>query len=246
MDVYKALKDLSAKDGVLIAAIPFVATLNAFVFEAGYLRFFGVPYFFIELNITHVITSSFVLIFTMSILFLCVAKTMEIYTTNKNKLAQNILLGFLASLPLNLIFTAATMVNPSSQAFKRLFVFCICTFLQACLITTDNVKKHSSSNILGTQRSKISQMLSNLVMPVLSLLVIFSASYALGFQSANKNMYWFDLQSPNMLFVGNYGDNFVFKRVDLDKKVLSNELLISNADNLHLVKTEFDFSELEK
>lgn len=235
-------------EGFVLATIPFIGSLVAFVFEAGYLSFYGVPWTFIQLDFTRVVWASGYVVFMLLPYLMAFSFLVKLLTAS-----HPIFRIFLVVLIPPLLIGALLALSPFAihqwwwvpillwgllaiQFFLLPFIF-----KKDGGSYLDRVKADLRDFSNPKSPSPLSDSIDNKVLPTVSLMFVLAlVTFIIGKNFAkNEAEHWVLSDRPDMLMVRNYGDTVLLKRVSLSTRELTNTLEIvkvSDSKNLDLKK----------
>lgn len=218
------------EEKVLFALIPFVGSLVAFLFEAGFLSFFDVPVTFLQLDFARIVTASGYVTIAIAGLLMLISFAAEI-----GKGRHPILKVISKALIPVIFFGAFFVLFSTDQAVWMLLVGFMCFIILLELLPP--IFQRSSSNkywdrvaIAVNSKSEDSKDGGKLDKIVTSIGFLGFASmyvFLLGVHCAQeKTRYWVLNDQKELLLVANYGDTLILKKFDPAKKELANYLEI--------------------
>lgn len=105
--------DISFGKALVVASVPFVGYLFSYNFESGYIEYFNVPSYFIELSLTHIViattvlASSLIILFTLLNGFFPILKALYVNSKFSRYILRAIILTSLSAFPL---FSSKTQI----------------------------------------------------------------------------------------------------------------------------------------
>jgi len=225
-------------EAILIAALPFLGWVAAFIFETGYLSFFDISWSFIDIGISHILTAIIaLLIFAVAIapFVSYVAAAFLASRRAKTALLLSVPLGSLVFLILNayrgeriwnLLLTAASI-------FGAILFLAILfeVFRQKAAPASKSLQVIDSvANEATAVMKKNDVILAAFLNPAFCVAAIcFFISFTGYVFAALTTAETLVLESkPDYVFVRKYGDTYLFKQFDIPT--------LSLAGGLHIVK----------
>lgn len=220
-------------EGVFLAIFPFVGYYMAFVFEVGWLDFYGVPYDLIRIDIPQLIFSS------ISFAFLCVLlnvvfDAMVVLFALGGVFAQALTMPLVCS-----VFLGGVMLMVPGHSEKWYVLFLFFAFFSVARLLAPFCNKKYNGSYMETIRAEVSeeevQSIArrnnyNFFNLKLILAVLFFGSFtvfSLGrWWAENKVNYYVVDDDFSSVMVANYGDIFIFKKIDLTLKKIGDGVIV--------------------
>lgn len=226
--------------GITLTLIPIVGLIIAYVFEVGYLSYYGVPHYLIKLDINQIFVGVFLTILFISLVIISIAYIAHL-TTSPSFWTR----VFSSALQYCFLIFLLMLLVPNKDInkyllFSILFTLNIgaCYFEEKQNLKKTIVEKEDKSSSLENKETnnldseyqlqdkffkKISASLKTFVFTLVLLLLII---HQLGYRIAeSKAMHWVTSDDNKTFLVAMYGDMAIFKKVD-DSNVLLDDVII--------------------
>ncbi|HCE6866806.1 TPA: hypothetical protein NHP29_003399 [Pseudomonas aeruginosa] len=214
----KSIGDFISSESTLIAIIPFMGAYIAFVFEAGYASFFGVPIVLIQVDLVKIIISSAGVLLAIY-LFLTVLGFIRTLVKGEHPIRRAFAFPLAATLVLSLFVIFSPIPYKIIIVASLFVVFCVSTFLPPLFKSADgkgyvqrledHIKRERSSS--GGAEGLFRNLTEFFAFFFVASLFIFKAGNAI---AGDKTLYYVLKESPGNVFVSNYGENMVFSVAD--------------------------------
>lgn len=212
-------------ESVVLAVIPFIGSLLALTFEAGYLSYFDVPVTFIQLDFVRIVTASaivalFSALYVLSFLFAAFV------VQGSNPLRRALALPLSIGLFLGPLFLLVPGPTERWWVLAGLMVFCVLTYLIPPLfrksggkyiqrLTEDLAKEATQRGKQKSERPVATAVGGKIFVPIGVLLFGTIAVFSMGRSAAEeKSLHWLTKDNPPWILVTNYGDTLVLKSFD--------------------------------
>ena len=239
----KLFSKLSGHEGLVLAAIPFIGTYLAFIFEAGYLSFYDIPTSFIKVDFTRII-SAIAIITSFSSFFYIAFIVLRIIAKGDHPIRKAVIEPLFYTLFFGIILY---FIPLSSDKWWWLLALSIILFILK-FIPPFFHKKYYSSYIETLskleEKSKPKEGSDNFTLKdIFGVLVLCTFIVFLygRFHASEKTQYWSLTDHPNMIIVEIYGEIVLIKDYDSITKQLGNNLEainISENPDLKLIKNK--------
>lgn len=242
------LPKLIQGEGFVLATIPFIGSLVAFIFEAGYLNFYDVPWTFIQLDFTRIVWASGYVVLVLIPYLMAVSFFVELLNASRPLLRIFIVL-LIAPFIVSALFLLSPLeirqwwwipVSIWALLATRFFLLPF-IFKEVGESYLDSVKADLADIANRKALSTFSESIDNKVLPMISLIFVFALiTFLIGKNFAKSQIeHWVLADRPNMLFVRSYGDTFLLKEISRLQGQLTNRLEIikvSDSKKIDLVK----------
>lgn len=235
-------------EGFVLATIPFIGSLVAFIFEAGYLNFYDVPWTFIQLDFTRVVWASGYVVLILIPYLMAFSFFVELLNAS-NPILRIFVVLLIPPLLVSVIFALSPLEIQQWWWIPSLLWALLATrfFLLPFIFKEggenylDRIKADLRITSNRKALSSISESIDNKVLPIISLIFVFALiTFLIGKNFAKSEVeHWVLADRPNMLLVRSYGDTLFLKKVLLPQGQLTNTLEIvkvSDSKNLDLIK----------
>lgn len=228
-------------EGIVLAIIPFVGSIVALTYEAGYLSFFDVPATFVQLDFVRIVTASAVVAFFF-VSYLVTLAFAGFVVQGRNPLRRAL------AQPLSAAFLLAPIIllapGPPGRwvVLAGLMVFSFLgylippifsrrrgtTYMQRLSADIDNEESARDG-----QRTKVTSATYNrIIFPSSVVFFVTFAVFSLGRNvAAEATTHWVTKESQPWLFVRSYGDTFILKSIDSSTTQIGSELRLLAPEN---------------
>lgn len=228
-------------EGVVLAIIPFIGSLVALTYEAGYLSFFDVPATFVQLDFVRIVTASAVVAFFVVAYF--IALVFAGFVVQGSNLLSHVL-----AFPLSVAFLLVPILlltpGPPGRwlVLAGLMVLSILGDLIPPLFSRHSgttymqrlsANLESESPVHNDHKTKDSSTtLNKIIFPISVLFFVTFAIFALGRNAAAEvTTHWVTKDDQAWLLVRSYGGVFILKSFDPATKQIGSELRLLSPDN---------------
>jgi hypothetical protein len=195
-------KWLSTFEGTLLALIPALAVLIAYLYQVGCYIFLSVPFELVELNTPKIIVSIIALVFFF---WFYGVVWVDNYSLAQPKKWYGLLLWHLF---INSIMTGFFWFRPRSRLSSNLVTLAICLVL----FTAGTLWLH---RLLSSRaRAKSASLLEYSAFVAYAIAIVFFVSVGAGISSEAKQTSRLALRSSNLIFVGTYNGQYILKQFD--------------------------------
>lgn len=226
------LKRITRSEGLILAAIPFIGTFVAFIFEYGYLAFYDVPISVIQLDFTRIVTAAAIIV--LSCANIAMAFTAIALVARGNHPIRKALISPLITA---LFFSVFIFFIPGSP--ERWWIVAAVLILHLLFeFIPPLFKAKSTGSYINALASQIREENKKSDTTKLSAKDYLSAFFfgsmfiiVVGLHHASvKTSYWTLSTHPDMVVIEIYGDTVVLKSYDpKTRKLGDNLVLISRA-----------------
>lgn len=219
------LKQKLSNESILLALVPLAATALSYVYEVGYLTFFGVPADVIEISIFRIISSTFAVGLVASCVWLVLSKVIAIFSTDYGP-AKRVAEWVLWLLVFLLLAWWALKVHWVVLAGSLIFPCLLLTIrgLQILFGRIGEKNANIADAIRGGEEAarRADQLAFPVIIPFLLLFFVFLLTAIVGFNYAKLNgTQWVLAENQQFVLVRRYGDVYIFKEFDNKSGVLS-------------------------
>lgn len=221
---------LVSSEGVLIVLIPFVGTYIAFLFEAGFAAYYGVPIALIQIDFVKIIVSSAV-VWIFVYLFFTLIEFARGVAGGSHPLRRALAFPLSATLVLSLFVVFTPLPHKLWIILSVFSFFCIVTYASPIFKKGDGEtyiqrlesqieKERKSAGNSGGKANNFAEFTSFLF--VVSFF-IFKSGLML---AEDKSRYYVMKDLPENVFVSNYGDVMVFAVSDKEYSRFTGEVVM--------------------
>ncbi|WP_180124939.1 hypothetical protein [Rhodoferax sp. BLA1] len=225
----------------MLALIPFLGSLLALTYEAGYLSFYDVPITLVQLDFVRIVRASAVVGF-FALLYLLSFVLVGLFVQGKHPVRRAFGLPFAQALLLVPIFlvipgpvtrwwvlaglmilsAAVNLVPPLFRGIPGT------TYTQR--LSSMLAKERVASDTYKQERPIAYAVNNRLLVPLGVLFFATLIVFAMGRNSASeKTVHWLTKEQPRWLLVANYGDTLVLRSYDVTTRQVGPELRLAKA-----------------
>jgi hypothetical protein len=223
--------------GRLAALVPFLGTVTAYIFEYGYVSFYGIPPSLIQVDLTRILKASagILLFFVPSIMVLVKLTELANHETRRISFLGRILRIFVISSVLAWLFEGST------PWWKFVAAACVLQLLweaYAYFFEGEKADPTPPEHTASEPNSLYSLADSYVVIPTAIFFLTALIVFAIGHRYAGfQDTHWISPDKKDMLLVSTYGDTAIFKKFNPSSRDIHDEVLIrkfSDSDLLPL------------
>jgi|GEM_PF-1409070 len=217
-------------DTLIIALLTGVGYFAAFVYQLAYLGFFGIPIFFVDVNLTAVLLMTLI---GFVIILVCAPALMELYfnkpKTNLQKLNRNV--GISLTFDLIIIipfFMCGYSLFGRIAIFPllALFVILFIAFIVKIYRKPPKLNKMEGSLNFLVQVEKLYGSYPIIFVSVIVLFICYCFAFG-SFAAKIENSYLISNTNPEILLISTYNGNFIGGTFSSSTRSLDNITLIS-------------------
>jgi len=227
---------LLRSEGLLLASVPFLGSLLALTYEAGYLSFYEVPITLVQLDFVRIVTASAVVGF-FALLYLLSFVLGGLFVQGEHPVRRAFALPFAQALLLVPIFLVIPGPATRWWVLAGLMVLSAAAYLVPPLfnrtpgttytqrLASALAKERVASETYKQDRPIAYAVNNRLLAPLAGLFFATLIVFAMGRSSASdKTVHWLTKEQPPWLLVANYGDTLVLRSYDVTTRHLGPEL----------------------
>jgi hypothetical protein len=255
MEEYKLAEHLNLiptkkffSDTLLIALLTGVGYFSAFLYQYSYLRYFGVPYFFIEINAKSILLAIFSTISVPLLLTFILNNFWSIKAKNKfwkNVKIYGLLFIVMVIYLLPIILLLYLKFNIVISVILPIAIIAIILFIKF-EINNKSKKPSDEQEVNDNFLSKVHKWCGTFpILFVLSLIYFIYCSYSIGSAAAKMQAeYLVSHTNPPLFVVSTYSGNFICLSLDNEKKTFGKNIIILTPNDFSGGKIIFTNTEI--
>jgi hypothetical protein len=219
-------------DALLIAAVTGTGYLSAFTYQFGYLQYFGIPTYFIDINLGDVLLTAAIGFLTL----LSIATCIDLMSRDMKSRTLKILAISLPALVMLFILFAPVLglyLDLSNTVIFGLFLIALIALIIGLIIYAIKTKDRIHDKSYGLLSLAETAFGSFPVLFIASLIffVFYSAGIGKMVAQGTKN-YLVANTNPELVIIGTYSENFIGLNFNSSTKTFSNDVTLISPEKI--------------